>query len=71
MSCSRFWRRAGRLLLGNAMDVAAAQEYLPRVQADDFVPREQFRQFAPRAVVVAVLELWQNDAAVRNVEINV
>ena len=59
------WPASLGLLLRDAMNVAAAEQDLPRLQADDLVIRKQFRQFPPRVFIVSIIELRQDDAAIR------
>ena len=55
-------RAAARLLLGDAMDVAAAEQDLARRHADDAPPREHAAQHPPRRAVGARVEQRQDHA---------
>ena len=60
-----------RLLLGDAVDVAAAVENLRGVHADDFAVGEHALDLLDGELVVGVVVLGDDDAAVDNEEIEV
>jgi hypothetical protein len=59
------------LLLGNAVNVAAAQEYLAGRHADDLAIREQRLQRLDGGIVVRIVERRHHDAAIGDVKVDV